>query len=163
MFGGNYAPAGYAFCNGTEIYISQNSALYALLGVTFGGNGTSTFGLPDLRGRAALHYGAGTGLSPYAQGQKVGAETVALTTAQMPAHNHSAQADTAGGAATTPAAGAIWSAVPRGHPAPYSSGSANVAMAASGTTGSSSAHNNRSPYLAIAFIISVEGIFPSRS
>lgn len=163
MFGGNYAPRNYAFCDGAILNVTQNSALFSLLGPTFGGNGSSTFGLPDLRGRAPLHHGTGPGLSPATRGQKIGVETVALTASQIPPHTHAAQGDTTGGAVDTPVAGAIWSSVPRGHPAPYASGAANAGMAATEAVGSNAAHNNRSPYQAIAFIIATTGIYPMRA
>src|SRR5882757_5801180 len=91
MFGGSFAPRNYAFCNGQLMSISQNSALFAILGTTYGGNGVQTFGLPDLRGRVPIHWGQGVGLSNYVQGQVGGVESVQLSSTQMPAHNHPAQ------------------------------------------------------------------------
>ena len=165
MFGGNYAPRNYAYCNGQILAVQQNSALFSLLGATFGGNGSTTFGLPDLRGRVPIHQGAGPGLSAYSRGQVGGVETVPLAVTQLPNHTHLAQGDTAGGALATPVAGAIWSSVPRGHPAPYVTSGTPVAMSAAavGTSGGGQAHNNRSPYQAVGFIIATSGVYPSRS
>src|SRR3954468_23228168 len=89
MFGGNFAPRGWAFCNGQILSIAQNTALFSLLGTTYGGNGQTTFGLPDLRGRVAVSAGQGPGLSNYSLGELAGSESVTLTSANMPAHNHS--------------------------------------------------------------------------
>jgi len=89
MFGGNFAPRSWAFCSGQILPIAQNTALFSILGTTYGGNGQTTFALPDLRSRVPIHPGQGPGLSPYSLGQQGGVETVTLTTNQMPAHNHS--------------------------------------------------------------------------
>jgi microcystin-dependent protein len=165
MFGCNYAPLGWAFCNGQTVNIMQNQALFSLMGTTFGGNGTTNFMLPDLRGRVPIHRGTGSGLSPYATGATGGAATVTLTAAHLPAHTHTAQADTAGGAATTPAAGAIWSSVPRGHPEPYGVPGAAAAMSAAcvANAGGNQAHNNRSPYQVVNFCIALQGMYPFRT
>src|SRR5690348_13380835 len=96
MFGGNFAPAGWAFCNGQLLPIAQNDALYTLLGTTYGGDGVNTFALPDLRGRAPVHFGQGSGLSNYVQGQQYGAEQVTLNVNQIPAHNHLVNCNSAG-------------------------------------------------------------------
>ncbi len=163
MFGGNFAPRGFALCNGYTLPLAQNTALYALIGTTFGGDGRTSFCLPDLRGRTPLHRGSGLGLSPYNLGAQGGSELVTLTTLQIPSHAHTPQGDTTGGGVSTPATGAIWSSVPRGHPAPYTSG-ANTTMNPSslGVAGGSQPHNNRSPFLGVSFIIALQGIFPSR-
>src|ERR1700755_2648639 len=92
QFGFNFAPRGWAFCNGQLMSIAQNSALFSLLGTMYGGDGVTTFGLPDMRGRASLHFGQGNGLSNYTQGQQAGVESVTLITAQMPMHNHTLNA-----------------------------------------------------------------------
>src|SRR4051794_21579341 len=107
----NFAPQGWAFCNGQLLSIAQNTALFSLLGTTYGGDGQTTFALPNLQGRVPLHFGQGPGLSPYLLGQAIGVEGVALQTAQMPAHTHSytPQATSAGGGAASPA-GALWAA-----------------------------------------------------
>ena len=96
MFGGNFAPRGWAFCDGQLLSISSNSALFSILGTTYGGDGRTTFGLPDLRGRVAMHPGSGPGLTQRRLGEKSGMETVTLTTNQIPSHNHTATATASG-------------------------------------------------------------------
>ncbi len=163
MFGGNFAPRGWAFCNGQILPISQNTALFSLLGTTYGGNGTSTFALPDLRGRVPLHFGQGPGLSSYSEGQIGGAESVTLISTQIPAHTHPVNAATTGGNQASPA---------NGFPAVESTGTSLNYSSASNTTMSASmiasnsggqAHENRQPFLAVNFIIALQGIFPARN
>lgn len=162
MFGGNFAPVGWAYCAGQMMSIADNSALFALLGTTYGGNGTTTFQLPDLRGRFPLHQDTG-GVhgGPVYPGQAVGQESVSLSPSELPAHSHAVRA---GGPATT--AGAAG-----GYPAawadnPYTTdGSAPAAAMSPGQVqpaGSSAPHENRQPFLAVNFIIALEGIFPPR-
>jgi microcystin-dependent protein len=162
MFAGNFAPRGYLFCQGQLLPISQNTALFSLLGTTYGGNGTSNFAVPDLRGRAPIHQGQGAGLSPYVVGQPGGSETATLFQANMPSHSHSINAVAKTGNSTTPAGNlpAIG-----GKPEYYSTGSANTTMNASmvGPTGSSTPFSILSPYLAISYIIAITGIFPTRN
>ncbi|MCB1863769.1 MAG: phage tail protein, partial [Gammaproteobacteria bacterium] len=161
-------PRGYAFCDGSLLAISQNTALFSLLGTTYGGDGRTTFALPDLRGRVAIHRGNGPGLSNYIQGQKGGEETVTLTTAQMPSHNHpaTAHAVTPGGNSND-AAGNFWADDAGSASATYHAGPANAAMNAgavtTANTGGSQAHPNVQPYLVINYIIALVGVFPSRS
>jgi microcystin-dependent protein len=161
----NFAPSGWAFCNGQILPIAQNTALFSLLGTMYGGNGTTTFALPDLRSRVPLHSGQGTGLSPYTQGETGGVESVTLQSTQMPAHTHSytPQATTAGGSAASPA-GALWAQSGTGDTI-YQKGSSNTAMAPQtlGNTGGSQPHENRQPYLALNYVIALQGIFPSRN
>lgn len=161
----NFEPMGWAFCNGQILPIAQNQALFALLGTTFGGNGTTTFALPDLRGRVPLHSGlsVGPGLSPYALGQNGGVEAVALLASQMPAHNHALNADSANGTSDTPA-NAIMGKNASGVPQ-YSGAAPTTAMAAAAIApaGGNQPHENRPPYLALNYIISLFGIFPPRS
>ena len=102
LVGFNFAPVGWALCNGQILSITQNTALFSLLGTTYGGNGTTTFALPDLRGRAAVGFGQGPGLSNYDLGQSTGTETVTLTVGQMPAHNHMVAANAANGNVSSP-------------------------------------------------------------
>lgn len=180
-FAGNFAPVGYAFCNGQLLPINQNQALFAIVGTTYGGDGQTTFALPDLRGRVPIHSGQsqGPGLSPYALGQRAGTETVTLTTQQLPPHNHPAtgtlNASTAKGTAATPAAGLELSRAvdgdddPNATPFIYGPVGSNpqVALAgisvATGVTGSGLPVSVLQPYLAINAIIALQGIFPSRN
>ena len=166
MFAGSFAPRGNAFCNGQIMSISQNTALFSLLGTTYGGNGTSTFALPDLRGRIAIGAGNGSGLTPRALGEQSGVENVTLILAEMPAHTHVPQASSAAGTQASPAAG-VWAASASGRTPPplYVAPPAGVSMSASaiGISGNSLAHNNMQPYLAISYIIALQGIYPARN
>jgi microcystin-dependent protein len=161
MFGGNFAPRGWMFCNGQLLPIQNNEALFALIGTTYGGDGTTTFALPDLRGRAPIHQGFGGGAS-YVIGQAAGTETVTLLASDMPAHTHGLQASTAPATSTDPAGRSLASSTALD--AYTSSGDALVAMnvAAIGNAGNGLPHENMAPYVAINFIIALEGIFPSR-
>ena len=161
MFGGNFAPRGFAVCNGQLLPIAQNTALFSLLGTTYGGNGTTTFALPNLQGRVPLHQGQGPGLSPRTMGESFGSQAVTLTGAQMPMHSHAQRASTSAASST---------AGPSGAPAAsttsiYGSGSPQVAMAAAavGVAGGSQPHDNMAPYTVLNFIIALQGIFPSRN
>lgn len=161
MFGGNFPPRGWAFCNGQLLSIAQHTAVFAILGTTFGGNGQTTFGLPDLRGRVPVGIGQGPGLSNRVAGETFGTESVALTQAQMPTHSHAQLASTAA------VSGAVG---PSGAPGAttvnlYGSGQPSVAMAAGAVqpSGGGQPHNNMAPSLAVNFIIALEGIFPSRN
>jgi len=164
MFGGNFAPRGWAFCNGQLLSIASNSALFSLLGTTYGGDGRTTFGLPDLRGRSPVHAGNGPGLSPKTLGEKSGAETTTLTTANMPAHSHAAQVSSGNGNTNSPV-GKVWSKDAGVQSATYSGNAPDASMAANaiGNAGSNAAFNNLPPYLAVNFIIALQGIYPSRS
>lgn len=160
LFAGNFQPRGYAFCDGRLLPISQYSALFALIGTTYGGDGQTTFALPDLRGRIPINQGTGPGLSTYVIGQAFGTETVTLTTQQMPAHTHTALCNSAPGVAT-PANG-FWAAT---------TGVSGYAATSDGTmnaqsltpAGGSQPHENRMPLLALNFIIALEGVFPARN
>ncbi len=162
MFAGNFAPTGYMICNGSLLSISSYAALFSVIGTYYGGDGITTFGLPDFRGRVPIHVGTGSGLSTYVQGQTGGQETHTLLATEMPVHNHTAYASTSGGTSSSPS---------NNYPAANSEGiehygsSENGTMNASaiGTTGGSQPHNNIQPYLAINFCIAISGIFPSRS
>ncbi|GAB3399768.1 tail fiber protein [Schumannella luteola] len=164
--GFNFAPRGWALCNGQLLPISQNTALFSLLGVNYGGDGKSTFGLPDLRGVSPIGVGQGPGLSPYYSGQAGGAESVTLLTSQMPAHTHTPVAVAAAGDVSS-AAGATWAearsgrAIERGY-APRAAADANLDPSAIGITGGSQPHNNMPPFLTVSFIIALQGIFPQR-
>lgn len=179
IFAGNFAPRGWAYCDGQLMSISQNTALFSLLGTTYGGDGRTTFALPDLRGRAAIGPRTGPGLSTYVLGQRGGQQLVYLSTLQIPSHTHAAVV-TDGVAAlpvnttsgdedeSNPSAGVlantgndIYSSTPNGN---Y-----GAAAPVSGTTvtnlpaGGSQGHNNMQPYLAINYIIALQGYFPSRN
>jgi microcystin-dependent protein len=161
MFGGNFAPKGWATCDGQLLPISQNTALFSLLGTNFGGNGTSNFGLPDLRGRAPMHQGQGPGLSDRPIGEMDGFETVTLLSPMLPAHTHQAMAVGSAGTQTTPVGNSWASSTTR----PYSNQAPNVAMAA-GTlapTGGNRPHTNLQPFLVVTFIIALQGIYPPRN
>jgi len=162
LFAGNFAPRGWAFCQGQIISISQNTALFSILGTTYGGNGQTTFALPDLRGRAAVSSGQGPGLSPYELGQLSGTESVTLTTGQMPAHNHPMQAS------ETPASSDPKDQVPANESADrtaiYGSPDGTVMnVSFCGPAGGSQPVPIVQPVLAVNYIICLEGIFPSRN
>ena len=162
IFGGNYAPQGWAFCDGQLLPIAQYDALFALLGTTYGGDGQETFALPDLRGRAPLHMGTGASGTPYDLGDQGGVETVTLTTDQIAGHSHAFDASTIDGSSANPGATVV---VATGNVSPYVQDvvSAQMAQASVTPVGGSQPHENRQPYLAIRFIIALEGIFPSQS
>jgi microcystin-dependent protein len=156
IFAGNFAPAGWELCYGQLLSIAGNDALFNLIGTTYGGDGQSTFGLPDLRGRVPLHQGSGFVLA-----QMSGLETVTLVAQQLPAHTHGAAATPGPGNSDSPAGANAWAA--EATPL-YSSALTNAQMSATAlsVTGGNQPHNNMSPYLTINFIISLFGIFPSQ-
>lgn len=159
IFSFNFAPRGWAQCNGQTLSIQQNQALFALIGTAYGGNGTTTFALPDLRGRVPLHFGQQSGGQVYTEGQVGGATSVTLTIATMPQHNHLVNANAAGNVNT-----GSNTAVPGGGATGYGN-SPNTAMnpAMVGNNGSSQSHPNMQPYLVVNFCIALTGIFPSRN
>lgn len=163
MFAGNFAPTGWAFCQGQLLPIAQNQALFALLGTTYGGDGRTTFALPDLRGRVPVGFGQGPGLSYKDLGQQFGTETVTLTTAQMPAHSHTVNAVTSEGNQNLPT-----NSLPANTKTldkEYSDAASNTTMKSGmiGITGSSQPVNISQPSLGVNFIIALQGIFPSRN
>ena len=173
IFGFNFAPRGWALCNGQLLPIAQNTALFSLLGTTYGGNGQTTFALPDLRGRASIHFGQGPGLTDREQGGAGGEESVTLTTAQLPAHTHAANCRSTSADAQDPS-GKVWATVFEHTPHPhthipgvdaYQAGAPNAQMSPSaiGNTGGSQSHDNMPPFLVLNFCIALEGIFPARS
>ena len=168
MFGGNFAPRGWALCDGQLLTISGNQALFSLLGTIYGGDGRTTFGLPELRGRAPMHKGTGPGLTPRNIGVKTGSENVTVAVSQMPAHSHSVtNLQATGNAADTsdPTGNSLAMAnVYRNEPpnVEMSAGSISVSGTA-GNTGGGQSHANMPPYLAVNFIIALVGIYPSRN
>jgi microcystin-dependent protein len=164
IFGFNFPPRGWAQCNGQLMPISQNTALFSLLGTTYGGDGKSTFALPDLEGRAPMQPGQGPGLSLRDLGESGGAESVTLLGSELPAHQHqSMQASTQPGNTSTPAGG-VYARVFGGGTA-YADNASNAQMAVQGIgpTGGSLPHNNMQPYLTLNFCIALQGVFPPRS
>ena len=161
LFGGNFAPYGWALCNGQLLSISENSPLFQLIGTTYGGDGVNTFGLPNLQGRFPSHQGQGNGLQNYVLGQIAGSENITLQGNQLPAHNHSAIGSN--GNATAPA-NATWgsSGAAANSFGPGNSANAILNPASIGLTGGNQPHDNMTPYLAITFIISLQGIFPTQ-
>jgi microcystin-dependent protein len=164
MFAGTFAPTGWAFCNGQILPISQNTALFSLLGTTYGGNGQSTFALPDLQGSVPLHPGQGQGLSEYFLGQQSGSENITLLQSEMPAHNHSVVVRPSGQA--PPLGTATGNTGARSNSRPYTPDAPNTTMdPLTGTliAGGSLPHNNMMPYLTVTFIIALQGVFPPRT
>ena len=166
LFAGNFAPKGWAICDGSLLSIAQNSALFAILGTQYGGNGQTTFALPDLRGRVAMGVGGGPGLSYRNQGEQGGTENVTLTANQMPAHTHAMVASGNASNSASPNGALLASAGRDGGASIYSSDTSNqTPMAAQSIqmAGGNLPHNNLQPYLVINYIIAVEGIFPPRN
>jgi microcystin-dependent protein len=157
----NFAPRGFALCDGQLLPINQNQALFALLGTTYGGDGRQTFALPDLRGRAPIHNGQGSGLNSYVLGQKGGEENVTLTISQLPNHTHTAMASTA--PANTGAVGGTSWARPRVLLYSASAPSTPMSSAALSPAGSNQPHQNLKPFLVLNYAIALQGIFPSRN
>jgi microcystin-dependent protein len=173
IFGGSFAPQGWAFCNGQTMDISQNDTLFNLIGTTYGGDGRTTFNLPDLQGRVPVHIGQGPGLSNYNIGDKAGVESVTLTTPQLPAHNHQVAVvtGTTQGNTSTPGfqsnsvlADEFQSQANAAFAYVANNGTNQVALGTKtiGLTGGSQPHENRQPFLAINYIISLFGVFPSQ-
>jgi microcystin-dependent protein len=158
----NFPPKGWAFCNGQLLPINQNQALFSLLGTTYGGDGRVNFALPDLRSRAAIHFGNG-----FNQGDRAGEETHTLQMNEMPAHNHPANCSSSTGGSQDPT-GQVWATGSSNLTAEYRSDPPNSVMnngatPAITTTGGSQAHENRQPFLVLNYIIALQGIFPSRN
>lgn len=158
----NYAPRGWAECNGQVLPIAPNTALFSLLGTTYGGNGQTTFQLPDMRGRVLVHAGQGPGLSNYVQGQTGGQESVTLTTGQMPAHSHSVNAVLAEGNSSSPDGNVP--ANTKTLDKEYSSANPDTNMKPQmiGVSGGNQAHPNIQPFVALKCIIALQGVYPSR-
>jgi microcystin-dependent protein len=157
-----FAPAGWAFCNGQLIPISQNTALFALLGTTYGGDGKSTFALPDLQGRAAMQHGQGPGLTTRFLGESAGSSSVTLIESEMPVHTHTLRADLVDLADTsTPSPNAAYG-LSSGGTLYQAAPNAQLDPLALGVAGGSLPHNNMQPYLTLSFCIALQGIFPQR-
>lgn len=159
IFAGNFAPRGWAFCNGQLLPVAQNTALFSLIGTTYGGDGRTTTGLPNLQGRAPMHPGRGPGLTSRRLGEQVGASTATLNESQLPAHDHTlrsfpstttATPSTAVGIASAPIYGAASNTTP-------------MATETLGDTGGNGEHNNMQPFLGLNFVIALIGTYPSRS
>jgi microcystin-dependent protein len=162
MFAGGIVPVGWALCDGQILPIAQYTALFSLLGTTYGGNGVNTFALPDLRGRVPVHFGQGPGLSNRDLGEVIGEEAHTLNVTEMPTHNHSVGASTANGNSDS-ADGRVMARSPAAIPQYQNNSNTNLAPAAVANTGGSQPHNNMQPYLCVSFIIALQGIFPPRS
>lgn len=171
LFAGLYAPQGWAFCNGQLLNISQNTALFAVIGTTYGGNGTTTFALPNLMGRVAVGAGSGAGLPAVVAGQMAGSASVTLTTAQLPAHTHGQQYLTGAATAATPTNGLSLAQTNGSVPGTgdttatniYGSAGNPVAGGQTSAAGSSQPVNTMPPYLGMNYIICLQGLFPPRS
>lgn len=164
MFAGHFAPAGWMFCSGQLLSIAENETLFVLIGTTYGGDGQSNFGLPDLRGRLPINQGQGPGLSNYALSQRAGVESVTLSLLQMPSHNHVPQANS--GPGSTGPGGGVWassSGIQAHAPRPFGVDVVAMNPASVGIQGGNQPHENRMPYLAVNFIISLFGIFPTQN
>ncbi len=169
LYAGNFAPQGWAFCHGQLLSVSQHSALFSLIGTTYGGDGVNNFNLPDLRGRVAVGFGAGPGLAARAIGQRGGAEAVTLNNMQLPAHTHpllatdqASDVGTAAGAALAPTDNAVDGTL--GTPI-YKIAPPNKPMAVGsiGEAGGSQPHDNMPPYLGLNYLICLQGLYPPRN
>lgn len=173
MFAGNFAPRNWAFCDGTLLSVSQYTALFSILGTTYGGDGRTTFGLPNLKGRVPIHEGTGPGLSTFRLGQKGGAEYITLNNSLIPSHNHTVSATlnfrNEAGDETSPAAGSLAiapSTTQMYHadgPSPNSALHPDTIDIGSANVGASASYGNRGPFVAVNYIICLAGTYPSRS
>jgi microcystin-dependent protein len=163
MFPFNFAPRGWAFCNGQLLPISQNTALFSLLGTTYGGDGKTTFGLPNLQGRSAMHAGQGPGLPDYMLGETGGSETVTLQQSEMPAHTHAWMASNQSAEDRTPANEFVARATGGNLYTTSTNGLTPMASGAIASAGGGQPHNNMQPYLTVNFCIALQGIYPPRS
>ena len=161
-FGGNFAPSGWATCSGQILSISQNTALFSLLGTTYGGNGQTTFALPDLRGRIPIHMGQGPGLTNRDLGETGGTPGVTLIIPQIPAHNHPVAVNASNGVSLNPANN-FFAATPAFTQYTDPVGNTTLHPSAISTTGGNQPHENMQPYLALTYVIALVGVFPSRN
>lgn len=163
MFGGNYAPRGWAFCNGQLLSIAEYTALYSILGTTYGGDGQTTFALPDLRGRAPLHSGQGRGLTPRDIGESSGEEDVTLISVEMPVHSHTVNPQFSNTPGQVSPANNYASNLGAPNAVYGSSGDGPMGAAVVSIAGGTQPHENMQPWLCINYIIALEGIYPSRN
>ncbi|MBD8890936.1 phage tail protein [Roseibium litorale] len=161
MFAGNFAPRGWAFCDGQLLAVSQNDALFSLLGTVYGGDGRTTFGLPDMRGRIPIHQGTGPGLSPRRLGSKSGSETVTLTVNQLPSHSHDFSASTALAEEDSPA-DRVLARVSGYNLYNKDTQTTSLNTASIENIGGSRSHTNMMPSICVSFIMALVGIYPSR-
>jgi microcystin-dependent protein len=161
IFPFNFAPRGWAFCDGQLMPLSQNTALFALLGTTYGGDGKSTFALPDLQGRVPMQPGQGQGLSPRDLGESSGAETITLLTSEMPLHSHNLVVSEGDGLERFPGGQLLATGIGVGQYGPTSTNT-TLSPQALAPAGGSLPHNNMQPYLTLYFNIALQGIFPQR-
>lgn len=160
MFGGNFAPRGWAFCDGQLLSISAHSSLFSILGTIYGGDGVSSFALPDMRGRAAIGKGTGPGLTPRIEGHRMGEEHVTLTVSQIPSHHHNPQASSQVGNEQLPIGNV---SAEEGAPNPIFQNTPNGVMKETTNTGGGQSHDNMQPSIVMNYVIALEGIYPSRS
>src|SRR6185369_4857628 len=163
MFGGSFAPAGWAFCDGATIPISENDALFTLIGTTYGGDGQETFQLPDLQGRVPMHQGTGKDGVTYSIGEKAGTETVTLSTQQIPIHTHAFIGSTSNGTEAGPGGAMLATSTSLQPYAQVSPTDASFSTNAISPVRGSQPHENMQPYLCITFIISLFGVFPTQT
>lgn len=162
IVGFNFAPRGWAFCDGQILPINQNQSLYSLLGTTYGGDGRTTFALPDLRGRTPIHVGRSDGGEHHSEGSKTGEETHTLSANEMPQHDHRLKASNAVGNRSNPS-GSILARGPADIYGPVAGATGDMAAGTVTNVGGSQAHNNMMPYLALNYCIALQGLFPSRN
>src|SRR6056297_2376536 len=163
MFAGNFAPRGWAYCDGQLLAVSQNDALFSLLGTIYGGDGRTTFGLPDMRGRIPIHAGTGPGLSPRQLGSKAGSENETLTVNQLPSHTHPMQASSEAASSPNPPDQVLAESITDRVYRPNTAPDVNMASSSVSTIGGSRSHTNLMPLLCVHFIIALFGIYPSRN
>ena len=165
IFAGNFAPRSWAFCDGQLLPVSQNTALFSLIGTTYGGDGRTTTALPNLQGRSAMHPGRGPGLTARRLGQRLGTETVTLSEAQIPSHTHTLRGTTQPGNLNAPSNTAAFarSSGTELYQSNTTASLVDMASAAISTTGGSQSHTNVQPFLTLNFIIALQGLYPSRS
>jgi len=162
IFPFNFAPTGWAFCDGQLISISQNTALFSLLGTTYGGNGINNFALPNFQGCAPMHSGQGPGLSLRSLGETGGSDTITLLATEIPVHTHAANCNAGTGDQYSPA-GNFWATDAGGNNEYNATAGSSMAAGGVANTGGSQPHNNLQPYLVLNFCIALQGVFPPRS